>query len=356
MNFAETNPPSLAEYDWSKMQPGLRAAAEPIRPWLEDPDVVEIMCNQPGEIFVEKAGVERMLRFEIPKLDRPAIEKLAHRIAAHSNQHVNDEVPLLSSDMPNGERFQAVLWPTSPRGGSFTIRKQVVKDMTLEEYLDRGGFDDVVVSGPKLVQHETITQVDRDFLEILKDPTPRGRLQAVRFAFQRRLTSLFSGSTSSGKTTLFNAAMKEIPDWERFATMEDTAELRPRQPNWIQMIASKGDQGRAKVAMPQLLEAAMRMRPDRLFMGEVRGGEAFTFLQALNTGHPGSSGTTHADNPWGAYERVAMAALQANMNMSKADLVDFARSVIPVVFQIGRSPDGRRAMTEIHFSKWEGGA
>jgi type IV secretion system protein VirB11 len=343
----------IANYDWMAMQPGLRAAVEPIRPWLEDPLIVEILCNQPGEIFVEKAGVEQMFRFELPRLDREAIERLAHRVAAFSSQHVNSEVPLLSSAMPNGERFQAVLWPASPKGGAFSIRKQVVKNMTLEEYLERGGFDHVRISGSKAVQRETITQEDREFIALLKDDSPGGRLQAVQYAFQNRLTSIISGGTSSGKTTLFNAAMKEIPAWERFATIEDTPELGPTQPNWLQMIASKGDQGRANVTIQSCLEAVLRMRPDRLFLGEIRGAEAFTFLQAVNTGHPGSSATLHADNPWGAYQRVAMAALMANMNMSKAELIEFARMVVPIIFQISRSPSGRRGMAEIYFSKWD---
>ncbi|WP_284310861.1 P-type DNA transfer ATPase VirB11 [Labrys miyagiensis] len=353
MSCVETSTPAPSEYPWNDMAPGLRAAAEPIRQWLEDPDVLEIMCNRPGEIFVEKLGAEQMLRFEIPALTREAIEKLAHRVAHHSSQHVNNETPLLSSDMPNGERFQAVLWPAAPRGGAFTIRKQVIREMRLEEYLDRGGFDNVKITGPHHVIAETITPQDREFIAILKGDRPRDRLEAVRYAFNQGITNIISGGTSSGKTTLFNAAMKEIPQWERFVTMEDTPELRPWQPNWVQLIASKGDQGRAKVQMPQLLETAMRLRPDRLFMGEVRGAEAFTYLQALNTGHSGSSGTTHANNPWGAYERLAMAALMANMNMPKADLIEFARSVIPLVFQINRSPAGRRGMTEIYFSKWE---
>ena len=142
----------------------------------------------------------------------------------------------------------------------------------------------------------------------------------LEMAIAHRVSMIVSGGTSSGKTTFLNALFKAIPASERLISLEDTRELRPPHDNYVPLVASKGDQGLARVSIQQLLEASLRMRPDRIFLGELRGEEAFTFLRAINTGHPGSMTTVHADSPAGAYEQMALMVAQANLNWRKDDL------------------------------------
>lgn len=354
MNFVASVQPIIDRSLWESLPVYLRQAAAPIRPWLEDPAVVEIMCNRPGEIWVERIDQPRMLRHEVPALDTRAIRGLAQQVAGTTQQSVNEETPLLSAAMPNGERFQGVLSPVAAAGGAFAIRKQVIRDMSIDDYVALGGLDRIRVTGPKAIDDD-MSALDMDLVEGLKDPSPQGRRAWLRYAVQNRVTMLISGGTSSGKTTFFNGLLKDVPEWERLVSIEDTRELKPPQPNYLALVASKGGQGRAKTTIQDCLEAALRLRPDRIFMGEIRGAEAYSFLQAVNTGHPGSMSTLHADNPHGAYERLAMATMQAGLGLTKAELVEFVRYVVPVIIQISRDPvTMKRGVREIYFNRWGG--
>lgn len=353
MNFVANVQPVVDRSLWDGLPVYLRQAASPLRPWLEDPAVVEIMCNRPGEIWVERIDHHRMVRHDVPALDERAIRGLAQMVAGTTQQSVNEETPLLSAAMPNGERFQGVLSPVAASGGAFAIRKQVIRDMSLDDYIELGGLDHAKVTGPKFVEGDDAGTLDADLVEGLKDPSPQARRAWFRFAIENRVTMLISGGTSSGKTTFFNGLLKDVPEWERLVSIEDTRELKPPQPNYLALVASKGGQGRARTTIQDCLEAALRLRPDRIFMGEIRGAEAYSFLQAVNTGHPGSMSTLHADNPHGAYERLAMATMQAGLGLSKAELVEFVRFVVPVIVQISRDPvTMRRGVREIYFNRW----
>lgn len=339
---------------WAGMSTYMRQAATPIKQWLQSPDVIEIMCNRPGEVWIEERGVAHMVRHDVPDLTDKAIGYLARMIAGNTSQNVNEETPLLSAAMPNGERFQAVLSPVASMGGAFSIRKQVITDMSMDQYMALGGLDNVRIPGSEVAGEDYVTDIEAGFIERLKEPAPAARREALRFAVQNRMTMLIAGGTSSGKTTFFNGLLKDVPEWERIISIEDTRELKPPQPNFLSLVASKGGQGRARTTIQDCLEASLRLRPDRIFMGEVRGAEAFSFLQAINTGHPGSMSTLHADNPRGAYERLAMMAMQAGLGLSKAELLEFVRFVVPIIIQIGRDPKtGRRGVTEIYFNKWK---
>jgi type IV secretion system protein VirB11 len=356
MNYAtrSRSPEPQLEAIWEGLSQYLRLAAEPIKHWLQDPKVIEIMCNRPGEIWIEAIGRPHMERFSVPTLTQSAIEGLAQRIAGETHQNVNKETPLLSAAMPHGERFQSVLAPATTSGGAFAIRKQVIQDMSIDDYRLMGGLDAVKVSGPRAVDgDDELTDLETELVEKLRDPMPDARANWLRFAIQNRLTMLISGGTSTGKTTFFNALLKEVPLTERIISIEDTRELKPPQPNYVDLVASRGGQGRAKVTIQELLETALRLRPDRIFMGEIRGAEAFSFLQAVNTGHPGSISTLHADNPRGAYERAAMATMQGGLGLTMSELIAFVRMVVPVVVQLTRDPvTGRRGVAEIYYSKW----
>jgi type IV secretion system protein VirB11 len=338
---------------WESLPIYVRQTARSIRKWLEDPAVIEIMCNRPGEIWIESVDSHHMMRHAVPALDERAITALAQMIAGSTQQSVNGETPLLSAAMPYGERFQAVLSPVAVSGGAFAIRKQVIRDMTLDDYVELGGLDSIRVTGTGAVDGETLSDIELELVSRLDDPSPAARREWLRFAVENRITMLISGGTSSGKTTFFNGLLKDVPAWERLVSIEDTRELKPSQPNYLALVTSKGGQGRARTTIQECLEATLRLRPDRIFMGEIRGAEAFSFLQAVNTGHPGSISTLHADNPRGAFERLAMATMQAGLGLSKAELMEFVRFVVPVVIQVARDPvTMKRGVREIYFNKW----
>jgi type IV secretion system protein VirB11 len=172
----------------------------------------------------------------------------------------------------------------------------------------------------------------------------------LREAVRSGKTILVSGGTASGKTTFLNALLKEIPEDERVIVIEDTPEIRLARPNAVGMVAVKGELGEARIGVNELLQAALRMRPDRLLVGEVRGAEAFTFLRAINTGHPGSITTVHADSPRGALEQIAFMALQAGTNLGRAEIIAYAREVIDVIVQLERR-DGKRLVASIAFNR-----
>lgn len=171
-------------------------------------------------------------------------------------------------------------------------------------------------------------------------------LDGLRAAVAARKTILISGGTSSGKTTFLNALLKEVPSHERIVTVEDTPEINVSRPNCVSLVAVRGEQGEAKVGTDDLLQASLRLRPDRIILGEVRGPEAVTFLRAINTGHPGSFTTIHANTPAGALEQLALMAMQAGIGLARADTLAYIRSLVDVVVQLGRV-DGQRQLLAI---------
>jgi type IV secretion system protein VirB11 len=168
----------------------------------------------------------------------------------------------------------------------------------------------------------------------------------LRHAIANRRTILVSGGTSTGKTTFLNAMMRDIPTGERVVLVEDTAELRLPGANGVGLIAVKGELGEAKVSANELLQAALRLRPDRIVLGELRGVETVSFLRAINTGHPGSFSTVHANTPRGALEQIALMAMQTGIGLTRSETLDYAASVIDIVVQLDRI-DGRRGIAEI---------
>lgn len=151
-----------------------------------------------------------------------------------------------------------------------------------------------------------------------------------------------------GKTTLLNAILKEIDPKERIITIEDTPEIKPIHQNHVPLLASKGEQGIAEVTIQSLLEASLRLRPDRILLGELRGKEAYTFLRAVNTGHPGSITTVHADTPHGAFKQIALMVMQANLGLQNDQIMDYIRSIVDVVVQLKRI-DGKRIISEVWY-------
>ena len=236
--------------------PNLKGKHISRKPIIEDPFVSEISVNEPKKVWIEKQGQE-MQSYDCPDITQSLISKLARRIAASTNQEINDEKPLLSAALPNGERIQIVLAPVAINGGALSIRKQTVQNLTLDVYEKSGAFKKVIVSNDK-----TIEPLDIELRKLLDIGDIKGFLSK---AIKGKKNIIVSGGTSSGKTTFLNAISKEIDENERLITIEDTIELELHQPNTLALLASKGDQGTAKVDVGTLLEASLRLSTTNIY-------------------------------------------------------------------------------------------
>lgn len=308
----------------------LRSYLAPFADLLADPAVTDVLVNQPGEIWVERLGTP-MERLEAPLLTGPILTRLAQQIAAVNHQGLNREHPLLSASLPDGSRVQVVAPPATRGGVALAIRRHVVSDLGLDDYGREGAFE--MLGRPALEPPRSD--------EALADP-----VGFLRRAVRERRTIVLSGGTASGKTTLLNALLKEIPRQDRVIAIEDAAEVRLDHPNALGLICARGEAGEARVTAEDLLQACLRLRPDRILLGELRGREAFAFLRAVNTGHPGSITTVHADTPRGALDQIALMVLQAGLNIGWSEVRAYVSQVVDVVVQLNRR-DGLRRVSDI---------
>lgn len=318
----------------------LNSYLAPFSEWLEADDVTEILVNRPNEVWVERLGVAEMERFDSPRIDRQLLERLSHQIARTNHQGVSRENPLLAAILPGGARVQMVLPPATRGEVALAIRKHRLQDMTLENYLEQSGYS----SGDDNGRCEADLRASLHLC--LKQNDIAG---FFREAIASRKTILISGGTSSGKTTLLNALLKEVPKHERIVAIEDTPEIRLGGENSLGLVAVAGDQGEARVTIDELMRASLRMRPDRLIVGELRGRETVTFLRAINTGHPGSISTVHANTPHGALEQIAMMCMQAGLGLGRQETIDYARSMIDIIVQLDRK-SGQRRISSVEFN------
>lgn len=303
----------------------LDAYLAPLRPWLERDTVTEILVNKPGELWIEDGERPGMQRILLPDLDDQLLQRLAEQVARISHQGINREHPLLSATLPDGARIQLVGPPATRRHWALAIRRHRLLDLPLDAY-DRGPI--AAREAPSL-----------------PDPIQQP-IAFLKEAVRSRMTILVSGGTSTGKTTFLNALMREIAACERVVLVEDTAELQLPSANGVGLIAVKGELGEAKVKTNDLLQAALRLRPDRIVLGELRGAETVSFLRAINTGHPGSFSTVHANSPRGALEQIALMAMQSDIGLTRSETLEYAASVIDVVVQLDRI-DGKRGIAAI---------
>lgn len=308
----------------------LDAYLAPFREWLDRDTVTEILVNRPGEVWVEDAASPGMQRIETPHIDDMLIQRLAEQVARVSHQGINREHPLLGATLPvrdwGGARIQFCGPPAARRHWAMAIRRHRRLDLPLDAY------DTGPLAPPK------------------QPPMPDAQAEPIAFlreAIRQRSTILISGGTSTGKTTFLNAMLGEIPQQERVVLVEDTPELRLPGENGVGLVAVKGELGEAKVTANELLQAALRLRPDRIVLGELRGAESVSFLRAINTGHPGSFSTIHANSLRGALEQLALMVMQTGIGLTRSDTIAYAASVIDVIVQLGRSADGKRGITQI---------
>jgi type IV secretion system protein VirB11 len=309
----------------------LDAYLEPFREWLERDTVTEIIVNRPGEVWIEDAATPGMQKLSVPEIDDQLVQRLAEQVARVSHQGINREHPLLGATLPGrdgqtGARIQFCGPPAARQNWVMAIRRHRRLDLTLDAY----------DSGP-------LASPDQAAM-----PDPRQEpIAYLRSAIRDRRTILISGGTSTGKTTFLNSMLGEIPSHERVILVEDTPELKLPGENGVGLVAVKGELGEAKVSANELLQAALRLRPDRIVLGELRGEESVSFLRAINTGHPGSFSTIHANSLGGALEQLSLMVMQTGIGLSRSDTIAYAASVIDVIVQLGRDSDGKRKITEI---------
>ena len=312
----------------------------PLSPWLTRDDVTDIYVNRPGELWAETLGGE-IERHEVGALDEKLVMRLARQIAAFSHQGVSREHPLLSATLPDGARVQIVAPPATRDFPALAICKHVSADLTLADYAATGAFDATAVGALDAAQGT------RDALrKQLEAGDITGALSA---AVRARLTILVSGGTSSGKTTFLNSLIREIPEDERLILIEDTPELKIHHANVVGLLAARSGLGEAEVTANDLVAASLRMRPDRIILGELRGDEAYAFLRAVNTGHPGSMTTVHADSPTSAIEQIVLLVMQGGTRLSSDDVRNYVRNVVGLYVQLGRK-GGKRIIEEVRLA------
>src|SRR5947208_3991776 len=287
----------------------------PLDALLGDPAVDEVMVNGPSEVYVERGG--RIERADAAFAGEPELRHAIERILAPLGRRVDEASPLCDARLPDGSRVNVVIPPLALSGPCLTIRR-----------FRRQGF-----SLSDLVENGTLSEELSSFLA-----------RCVR----ARASILVSGGTGSGKTTTLGALSGALPDGERIVTIEDAAELRLRQPHVVRLEARPPNlEGRGEVTIRQLVRNALRMRPDRIVVGEVRGAEALDMLMALNTGHEGSLTTVHANSPPDALRRVETLALMAGVGLPHSAIREQLASALQLVVHQARGPDGRRRVESV---------
>lgn len=287
----------------------------PIEPYLHDPLVTEIMVNGPDKIFVEMNGVIKQVPSSFR--DEEHILNVIDRIVAPLGRRVDESVPFVDARLPDGSRVNAIIPPLALGSPALTIRR----------------FSSIPFTLARLVDFETLTEEMAQFLDA---------------CVRSRLNILISGGTGSGKTSTLNALARCIPEGERLVTIEDTAELQLAANNLVSLEARPPNiEGRGEVTIRTLVRNALRMRPDRIIVGEVRGPEAFDMLQAMNTGHPGSLTTVHANSTTDAVRRLESMVLMAGLELPQPAIREQVGSAVDLILQQERLPGGRRKVVNI---------
>jgi pilus assembly protein CpaF len=287
----------------------------PIEPLLQDPSISEVMINAPETIYYEKDG--RLYLSPIRFRDNAHITRVIERILAPLGRRVDESSPMVDARLPDGSRVNIIVPPVSPRSPTVTIRKFRSDKMTMEDLTSVGAF----------------TKELGEFM---------------RACVQAKLNIIISGGTGSGKTTLLNALSGYIADTERIVTIEDPTELKLQQAHVVTLEGRPPSlEGRGEVSQRDLLRNSLRMRPDRIIVGEVRGAEAFDMMQAMNTGHEGSISTVHANTPRDAVARIENMILMANLDLPSRAIREQIAAALHVIIQVSRLSDGSRKVTHV---------
>lgn len=328
---------------------------EPIAMYLVDETVTEIVINRPGEVLLERqSGWETVVNTAFSYRWCDGLAMLLRNLA---NQDLQENWPLLGAKLPGGLRVQVVISPATEAGKiSLTIRRPMGKVMSMSEIIDSGAFDST-----RCEQSLLLTPEERARIESTLPDSERATLDLFRkrnwgaffkAAVEGRRNIVSSGATGSGKTTLGNALAAMIPLNERIITIEDVAEMRLPHSNQVPLFYPKGANGVSKLKPRDLLEATLRMRPDRVLLAELRGDETFFFIQnVLNSGHPGTITTVHSTRAKLAFRRLAL-MIKGSAEGAGLDLADIKENLyalIDIVVQMERLPGGGRVASEVYY-------
>ena len=287
----------------------------PLQPLLDNPDISEIMVNGKDNVFVEKSGM--LTKSEVTFTSDEQILKIIDRIILPLGRRIDADSQTVDARLPDGSRVNAVIPPVALDGPSITIRK----------------FGKNRLEMPQLIEKGSLTQNMATFIEA---------------CVISKLNIIVSGGTGSGKTTLLNAISKYIPNGNRVVTIEDSAELKLQQPHVVRMETKPPNvEGKHAISVRDLVRNSLRMRPDRIVVGEVRGGECLDMLQAMNTGHDGSLTTLHANTPRDALSRMETMTMMAGMDLPLRVVREQIASAIDLIIQLSRLKDGSRRVTYI---------
>ena len=307
----------------------------PLRDLLVSEDVNEVVINPDMSVWVEHAGHATMQGCHVA-IPSDRLKRLGTHLVGETGNQIGPDNPIVSGRVQvfgQSMRVQVIMPPAIEAGVSVSIRKYVSRILDIGEvsFLMGGQVDAEGQRRERLARLHALAEVG-DLSNLL------------RLAVDQRLNMLVSGGTSSGKTTLARAIMAMADRGERIVTIEDAPELHLPHPNKVALVADRRTD--SERSPDRLLECALRMRPDRLILGEIRGPEALNFLEAINTGHPGSISTIHADSPYLALERMAMMVLRAGLSLSRDDVLEYARATVDLVIQTGRH-EGRRGVLQV---------
>lgn len=287
----------------------------PLESLLADPDITEIMVNRHDEVYVETAG--RLSRHDTVFSSEHAVRGVIDRIVAPLGRRIDESSPMVDARLPDGSRVNAVIPPIALRGASLTIRKFPLRRPQMPDLIRLGSLNEAMA-------------------------------ELLSLCVRQRKSIVVSGGTGSGKTTLLNILSNAIPDGERIVTIEDAAELRLAHAHLVSLEARPPNlEGRGRIDIRDLVRNALRMRPDRIVVGECRGAEAFDMLTAMNTGHEGSLTTLHANSPRDALSRLEAMTLMAGLDLPLAVVREHIASSVDIVVQQARLSDGRRVVTDI---------
>jgi pilus assembly protein CpaF len=287
----------------------------PLEALLKDDDITEILVNGPREVFIEKRG--KLQKSDVMFKDEEHVRHIIDRVVAPLGRRIDESSPMVDARLPDGSRVNAVIPPISLNGTLISIRKFRKTPFEMDD----------------LISYSTLTEEMSEFLQAI---------------VEAKTNILVSGGTGSGKTTFLNAVAKAIPLRERVITIEDSAELRLNRSSVVGMEARPSNvEGKGEISIRQLVKNALRMRPDRIIVGEVRGAEAFDMLQAMNTGHEGSLTTVHANTPSDAISRVEGMVVMAGMDLPTHIIREYIVGALDFIVQVERLTDGTRKLMNI---------
>lgn len=287
----------------------------PLEPLLQDPDIADILINGPNQVYIEKYG--KLERTEIAFKDDDHLMSVIERIVSKVGRRVDESSPLVDARLPDGSRVNVIIPPLALDGPAVSIRRFGITPLKMEN----------------LIENQSLTE------EMAR--TFNGMIKA-------RLNILVSGGTGAGKTTLLNILSASIPDTERIVTIEDSAELILQQDHIVRLETRPSNiEGKGTVTQRDLVRNALRMRPDRIIVGEVRSGEALDMMQAMNTGHDGSISTIHANSPRDALARLETMVLMAGFDLPSRAIREQMSSALNVIIQVARLSDGSRKIVKV---------